>query len=57
MDLAFRGGLSPANVRALHRMGVHVNGRWRILKPGHKLKVQGLSQQQSDTVKGIFGVQ
>lgn len=57
MDLVYRGGLSPANVKALHRMGVHVNGRWKVIKPGHKAPVQGLSQQQSDTAKGIYGIQ
>jgi hypothetical protein len=26
------GGLSPANVKALHRMGIHVNGVFPVLK-------------------------
>jgi hypothetical protein len=56
MDLGFLGGLSAANVKALHKMGVHVNGRWKILKPHHTVPVKGLSQQQTDTYKGIYGL-
>jgi hypothetical protein len=56
-DVARRGGLSSPNVRAAHDLGIHVGGHFKRLKTGHKLKVQGLTQPQSDTAKGIFGLQ
>lgn len=44
MDLGFLGGLSAANVKALHKMGIHVNGRgWKLL--GNR------AQQLDNTVK------
>jgi hypothetical protein len=55
-DIARRGGLSSPNVKAAHRLKIHVNGNFKVLPRGGKMKVQGLSQQQSDTAKGIFGV-
>jgi hypothetical protein len=56
-DVARKGGLSSPNVRAAHDLGIHVGGHFKRLKTGHKVKVQGLTQQQSDTAKGIYGVQ
>jgi hypothetical protein len=56
-DVARRGGLSSPNVKAAHDLGIHVGGHFKRLKAGHKAPVQGMSQQQSDTYKGIFGAQ
>jgi hypothetical protein len=40
MDLAFLQGLSPENVRRLHKMGIHVNGRWKLAGQKPKAQVQ-----------------
>jgi hypothetical protein len=53
-DVARKGGLSNPNVKAAHDLGIHVGGHFKKLN-GHKVKVQGYTQQQSDTYKGIFG--
>ena len=41
MDLAVLGHLSPANVRALHRFGLKIRGRYRYLK-GHQQPAGGV---------------
>lgn len=41
MDLAFLGGLSRANVKALHARGLHVGGKYKLLGATAKKKPSG----------------
>lgn len=51
MDLVLRKGLSGPNVRAAHRLGVHVGGRYKVLKGGSKPTKK--TQKQLDTATDI----
>lgn len=51
MDVARRGGLSPANVKAAHRLNIHVNGNFKILKPGQGTLLNGVLTDVGDAVQ------